>query len=107
MYCPKCGKEVNDEAVVCVNCGCSLQNKPDTKPEHNESKTGIGVVLALFLGLIGLIIGICIYPEGTVARKTFIKAWGITFGVAVAVEVILMIVLFSTVLGTAARFAGV
>lgn len=49
----------------------NMNNSPQSK--YNESKTGIGVVLGLFLGIIGLIIGICIYPEGTVARKTFIK----------------------------------
>lgn len=27
-YCAKCGKEVHDDAVVCVHCGCSLETKP-------------------------------------------------------------------------------
>ena len=54
----------------------NMDNSPQSK--YNESKAGIGVVLGLFLGIIGLIIGICIYPEGTVARKTFIKAWAWT-----------------------------
>ena len=26
MYCHKCGKEIDDEAVVCVNCGVSTKN---------------------------------------------------------------------------------
>jgi len=24
MFCGKCGKEVNDEAVVCIHCGCGI-----------------------------------------------------------------------------------
>ena len=24
MFCAKCGKEIADEAVVCVNCGCAV-----------------------------------------------------------------------------------
>ena len=24
MFCSKCGKEIHDEAVVCVHCGCSV-----------------------------------------------------------------------------------
>jgi uncharacterized membrane protein YvbJ len=24
MFCNKCGKEINDEAVVCVGCGCGV-----------------------------------------------------------------------------------
>ena len=26
MFCSKCGKEINDEAVVCVHCGCATAN---------------------------------------------------------------------------------
>lgn len=24
MFCPRCGNQVHDEAVVCVHCGCSI-----------------------------------------------------------------------------------
>lgn len=76
-----------------------MDNSPQSK--YNESKAGIGVVLGLFLGIIGLIIGICIYPEGTVARKTFIKAWAWTFGVTAAVAVVIVIIFYFSVLGAA------
>lgn len=33
MYCSKCGKEINDEAVVCVYCGCP------TEKFHKEERT--------------------------------------------------------------------
>ncbi len=92
MFCKKCGKEVNDDAVVCVHCGCSLK-EDENKKEMNESKTGIGVLMGLFLGIIGLVIGICMYPAGTLARKTFLKAWGITFGVCVAILVVCYIII--------------
>ena len=26
MFCSKCGKEIENEAVVCVHCGCPTQN---------------------------------------------------------------------------------
>ena len=77
----------------------NMDNSPQSK--YNESKAGIGVVLGLFLGIIGLIIGICIYPEGTVARKTFIKAWAWTFGVTAVVAVVIVIILYFSVLGAA------
>lgn len=98
MFCPKCGKQVLDDAAVCANCGCSLEKKKENSADYNQDKTGLGVVLALFLGVIGLIMGLCLYPEGTVARKTFLKAWGITYGVTIAFAVVLMIIIFSTVL---------
>ena len=93
MYCRKCGHEIHDEAVVCVNCGCAVEeNSYHAKPEHNTSKTVVGVLFALLLGLIGLIIGICMYPEETVARKSFLKAWGITYGVSIGISLLISIV---------------
>jgi len=32
MFCKKCGKEINDEAVVCVGCGCAVN---ETKSDVN------------------------------------------------------------------------
>lgn len=62
--------------------------------KYNESKTGIGVVCGLFLGIIGLIIGICLYPEGTVARQTFMKGWLWTFFTALIVGVVFGIIIY-------------
>lgn len=92
MYCKKCGKEINDDAVVCVHCGCAVEDKKpavSNSQDFNTPKTGMGVLLGLLLGLVGLLIGVLIYPEGTVARKTFIKAWGITFGITIGVSIII------------------
>jgi len=36
MFCSKCGKEISDEAVVCVHCGCAtanMQAKESTKEQ--------------------------------------------------------------------------
>ena len=91
MFCKKCGEEINDEAVVCPKCGCAVEE--NKKPaEIDKPKTGIGVVMGLFLGLIGLIIGICLYKEGTIARKTFIKSWVITYVVVIVVSVVIGII---------------
>lgn len=27
MFCNKCGKEINDDAAICIHCGCSVSNK--------------------------------------------------------------------------------
>lgn len=96
MYCKYCGKEVKDEAVVCISCGCSIEKetKQPVNAENNESKTGLGVLFALILGLIGLLIGLIMYPDNTVARKTFIKGWAITFGVSTAAIVLFYVFIF-------------
>ena len=85
MFYRNCGKEIDDKAVICIHCGCSTQQIPVKVP---ESKTGMGVLMALFLGVIGLIIGICLYPDGSYERKTFIKAWAITTAVTVGIVVL-------------------
>ena len=58
-YCSHCGKEINDEAVVCVHCGCAVSD-----PEiHNKSQNNtddvpnIGLnILAALIPIVGLII---------------------------------------------------
>ena len=96
MYCKKCGEQILDEAVICPKCGCETGVKNEKLPvlDAAESKTGIGVLCGLFLGLIGLIIGLCLYKEGTIARKTFMKGWGITFGISIAIVVIFYVFIF-------------
>ena len=67
MFCKYCGKEIDDNAVVCINCG-SATDKLQEKATglSGESKTGLGALLGIFLGLIGLIIGLCFYPSGSI-----------------------------------------
>lgn len=96
MFCRKCGAEIDDEAVVCVKCGCAVEQKTTTPAVVDEPKTGMGVVMGLFLGLIGLIIGICLYKEGTIARKTFIKSWLITYLVTIAVIIVFYVVVIAS-----------
>ncbi len=59
MFCGKCGKEINDEAVVCVNCGCEVKPignvvNPQSNPE-DASSVGFNI-LSFFIPLVGLIL---------------------------------------------------
>lgn len=72
--CYKCGKEIHDEAVICVHCGCAVEfatasNKIDVNEYNslmtfvNEAKTikifGIlSIVLCLGIGIIFQIINL-------------------------------------------------
>jgi len=97
MFCPKCGAEVGEQADVCLSCGAYVKEKNEVKDTNNESKIGIGVLCGL-IGLIGLIIGICIFPEGTLARKTFMKGWLITFLVSIAIFIVIFIIYYVSML---------
>ena len=64
MFCRNCGKELNDEAVVCVGCGCAVNGtknavKPKTATETVGKKTAnyesiIGFVLSLIGGFFNI-----------------------------------------------------
>ena len=82
MFCQKCGKEINDEAVVCIGCGCpvstaqtttnansSTQNKPI--PESNGT-ANCALVFAFLIPIVGLIMGIvgaCKYKTPSLKSK--------------------------------------
>lgn len=42
MYCRKCGKEINDDAYVCIYCGAKAHETPEEKPA-NTGYAGAGV----------------------------------------------------------------
>jgi len=56
MYCPHCGKEVADDAVVCVGCGRSLQRMHQVVRPANVSPKSrlVAVLLAWFVGVLGI-----------------------------------------------------
>ncbi len=71
MYCRNCGKEIMNEAVYCVHCGCSTgptqpnyqyqtpppPPPPQPQPQAQPDAPNIGMaVLGFFIPLAGLII---------------------------------------------------
>lgn len=46
MYCKRCGKEIDDHAVICVHCGCQVN---DMFPIPNKSWL-ITLLLCIFCG---------------------------------------------------------
>lgn len=57
-FCRHCGREVPDEAVICVGCGCAMDNVPSTKKMSEE----IGVSAGWFwLGFFFMVVGLILY----------------------------------------------
>ncbi len=48
MFCVNCGKEVDENAVICVNCGCAIK-KIKQKKERNNKETINIITLISFL----------------------------------------------------------
>lgn len=72
MYCSKCGKEINDEAMICPECGCATKNyyamsapveqantsdyiKIHAFHEKAKSLRNLGIVAAVLMFGIGII----------------------------------------------------
>lgn len=55
MFCPNCGAEVNDNAVVCVKCGCALP-KGNAEVDLNKSEKDwiVTLLLCFFVGGFGI-----------------------------------------------------
>ena len=95
-YCTHCGKEINEEAVMCVHCGCST--KPEREKEPDSDNIGWGF-LGFFVPLVGFIlwlmwkdeapkkaknlgigalVSVCIVVVGAIGYGIFVGiAWGL------------------------------
>lgn len=93
MYCTNCGKEINDLAVVCVNCGHSVEKAPLV---NEEKLNGWLVFLAVLIPLFGFIYWPLKYKE---TPKTA-KACGIAAIISFIASFILSFI-FSFVVGRA------
>lgn len=83
MYCPRCGEENKDTNTICRCCGAELY------PQEERSKAAIGVLLYFLLSIIGLILGLGLYPAGSYERNTFCKGWLMAYvGTIIAVVVL-------------------
>jgi len=73
---------------------------------QGESKVGIGFVCAFFLGLIGLIIGVCCFKSGTYERKTFMKGFWWTFIITAIIYVVIIVLYFTVFAGMLGSMLG-
>ena len=53
-FCQNCGAEINENAVVCVKCGCSIN--PANRVAEVDDSVSVGlVILAVLIPLFGVI----------------------------------------------------
>lgn len=89
MFCQKCGKEIHDEAVICVHCGCEV--KPSVKQQNAEDIPSTGLnVLAFFLPLVGLILYL-VWHDKTPKRARSIGKWALISVIVSIVGYILLV----------------
>lgn len=88
MYCQKCGKEIDDEAVVCIHCGCATKNQMDQTAGNKDSdvRTSVGlVILSILFPIVGIILGVVYRQSYNETRrragKTYLVAALIPMGI--------------------------
>lgn len=63
-YCSKCGNQINDEAVVCVYCGCKTEQYT-----YDDSNIGLAF-LGFFIPIVGLILYIVMHDRTPLKAKS-------------------------------------
>ena len=102
MYCPNCGEQIDDKAVVCPKCGVPVKNTvaPDDAPS-----TGFAV-LGFFFPIIGLILYIVWKSERPLCAKSAGKGALIGFIVGIVFSIISYIIAIAAV-GCAATYYSI
>jgi hypothetical protein len=77
MYCKHCGKEVADNAVICVHCGKSLKKEPDKTVQNQIKKADF-----LFWGSVVIALGVLIALTIAGVAKTII--WSYVFCIIIS-----------------------
>lgn len=59
-YCSKCGKEIADEAVICIGCGCAVDGKRVSAPDPMKMASNAASSAKTFLttSIIVLVLGV-------------------------------------------------
>lgn len=102
MYCPNCGKPVDDKAMFCATCGMPLrQERPLFSEVPDDSSYFLFAILGFFLPVAGIIIFL-IY-EKTNPKRAKAAAKGAAVGlilplIAAAVAAIAYFVFFTSLL---------
>ena len=100
-YCSHCGKEIADEAVVCVHCGCAaprptyqIKQTMESRQENAVDKADAAlIVLCVIFPIVGLILWALKRDETPKAAGSYGKAALISFCVEIALALFLYLAL--------------
>ncbi len=97
MYCRKCGKELDDEAVICPYCGCSTSGG-----KANDSKNMGYAVLGFFLPVVGFILWLMWKDEYPLRASSCGKGALVSVILSVVSSLLYVVVVFLIIGGVAA-----
>ena len=86
-YCSKCGKEIHDDAVMCIHCGCSVKGGAVSTQEEDAPSIGFAI-LGFFIPVIGLILWLIWKDKTPLKAKSAGKGALIGFCVSLVFSII-------------------
>ena len=63
MYCENCGREIDDRAVVCPNCGVATGRRGVQASNDGNAVAIVGFVFSFLIAIVGLICSIVGYKK--------------------------------------------
>ena len=65
-FCTKCGAELMDEAIVCIKCGCAVENNTANQKQENiiPRKSGFTTAAKVFMVIGTVLTALCTYCIG-------------------------------------------
>ncbi len=105
-FCTKCGKEINDDAVICVHCGSSVDpTMNNSKDSNSKSWWCLGFFTSLFCTpIIGLILWLVWKDEAPIKAKNvgLGTLWSLVASIGVGVLVgIIYAIMVAVAIGSA------
>ncbi len=97
MYCTNCGKEINPNADVCVNCGAAVK-KVNASDVNDSNSTGLNI-LSFLWPLVGLILYLS-YKDKAPLRAKGCGKWAL-IGVIVSAALFVVSFIFSFIANAA------
>lgn len=103
MFCKNCGKEIDDNAYVCPNCGVKVAKEEPVYVANNDTGAKVGWgILSYLIPLVGLIL-FCVWRS---ERPAVAKVCGICALVSFILNIILTIILYVAVIAAAVAVAA-
>lgn len=97
MFCTKCGKEIDDKAVVCVGCGAGVKN--NNTLQSDAPSFGIAL-LSFFIPVVGLVLYLIYDGSQPLRAASAGKGALIGFLTSIALSV-LFVVIYFVIIGAA------
>ncbi len=102
MYCPNCGQEIDDKAVVCPKCGVPVSGKKTTNP--SDASSFGWAFLGFLFPIVGLILFLIWKDESPLKAKSCGKGALVSVIVSAVIWIIYACVVACSIASIASQY---